>query len=135
MHRNISVYQVVSFTVFSFVSYMHIHMPLRMYWLRLFFVIFIILTMAMFITSQRFICLQSFMFASPAVSDLNQNKKKNLENAIYHPSQTRVTFWPYLHTKLARSLVHHKLKVIISLSTHIMLAHQGHPYTQYYCTV
>ena len=29
-----------------------------------------------------------------------------------------------LHTNLARSLVHHK---VTSLSTHIMLAHQGHP--------
>ena len=28
----------------------------------------------------------------------------------------QVTFWPYLHIKLARSLVHHKLKVIIGIS-------------------
>ena len=40
MHRNLSMYQVLSFTVFSFVSYMHIHMPLRIYWQRLFFVVF-----------------------------------------------------------------------------------------------
>ena len=39
-HGNLSMYQVLSSTVFSFVSYMHIHMPLRMYWPRLFFVVF-----------------------------------------------------------------------------------------------
>ena len=34
------MYQVLSFTVFSFVSYIHIHMLLRMFWPRLFFVVF-----------------------------------------------------------------------------------------------
>ena len=34
------MYQVLSFTLFFFVSYIHIHMPLRMYWPRLFFVVF-----------------------------------------------------------------------------------------------
>ena len=38
--QDVEMYQVFSFTVFSFVSYMHIHMPLRMYWPRLFFVVF-----------------------------------------------------------------------------------------------
>ena len=57
-------------------------MPLRMYWPRLFFVVFQeiqCLPMTMFVTSQSFISLPSFMFVSAAVSeihDLNQNKKE-----------------------------------------------------------
>ena len=79
------MYQVLSFTVFSFVSYRHIHMPLRMYWPRLFlwfskkYSVYIILTMTMFVMSQSFISLPSFMFVSAVVSeihDLNQNKKE-----------------------------------------------------------
>ena len=41
--------------------------------------VYIILTMTMFVTSQSFISLPSFMFVSAAVSeihDLNQNKKE-----------------------------------------------------------
>ena len=48
--------------------------------------VYIILTMTMFVTSQSFISLPSFMFVSAAVSeihDLNQDKEK-FENAIYH---------------------------------------------------
>ena len=68
-------------------------MPLRMYWPRLFFVVFqeiqcLHLTMTMFVTSQSFISLPSFMFVSAAVSeihDLNQNKKeKKFENGIFN---------------------------------------------------
>ena len=84
------MYQVLSFTVFSFVSYIPVHMPLRMYWPRLFFVVFQeiqCLTMTMFVTSQSFISLPSFMFVSAAVSeihDLNQNKKeKKFENGNF----------------------------------------------------
>ena len=62
----------MSFTVFSFVSYMHIHMPLRMYWPR---------EMHNFNHDnvrqvQSFISPPRFMFVSAAVSeihDLNQN--------------------------------------------------------------
>ena len=69
-------------------------MPLRMYWPRLFlwYSIYIILTMTMFVTSQSFISLPSFMFVSAAVSeihDLNQNKKEkkttNLQNGNLPP--------------------------------------------------
>ena len=46
------------------------------------------LTMTMFVTSQSFISLPSFMFVSAAVSeirDLNQNKeeKKNLQSGYF----------------------------------------------------
>ena len=64
-------------------------MPLRMYWPRLFFEkysVYIILTMTMFITSQSFISLPSFMFVSAAVSeihDLNQNKEEKFENVNF----------------------------------------------------
>ena len=137
------MYQVLSFTVFSFV---HIHMPLRMYWPRLWFSkkysVYIILTMTMFVTSQSFISLPSFMFVSAAVSeihDLNQNKEENFGNGNFQfttfPRQITDPFFNESFllttcTKLARSLVHHKLKVIIgiSLSTCIMLANQGHLY-------
>ena len=82
------------------------------------------------------------MFVSAAVSeihDLNQNKKEKFGNGNFQfttfPRHITDPFFneSYLlttSTKLARSLVHHKLKVIIgiSLSTCIMLANQGHPY-------
>ena len=58
--RNGPRYRVSFSTVVFLVSYMHIHMPIKMYWLRLFFVVFRemhILTMTMFIRSQSFISL------------------------------------------------------------------------------
>ena len=88
------MYQVLSFTVFSFVSYMHIHMPLRMYSPRLVFQEIQCLhnfNMTMFVKSQSFISLPSFMFVSAVVSeihDLNQNKeKKKTKWLFYHLSQ------------------------------------------------
>ena len=39
-HRNLYRYQVSSFTMFFFVSYMHIHIPIIMYCSRLFVVVF-----------------------------------------------------------------------------------------------
>ena len=49
--------------------------------------VYIILTMTMFVTSQSYISLPSFMFVSAAVSeihDLNQNKKeKKFENGNF----------------------------------------------------
>ena len=145
-HRNLS--QVLSFTVFSFVNYIHIHMPLRMYWPRLFlwfskkYSVYIILTVTMFVTSQSFISLPSFMFVSAAVSEihnLNRTRRtRSLKTVIQFTTFPRNITDPFFNesyllttsTKLARSLVHHKLKVIIgiSLSTCIMLANQGHPY-------
>ena len=79
--------------------------------------------MTMFVMSQSFISLPSFMFVSAAVSeihDLNQNKKKNnFENAYFQfntfPGHItnpflNQSYLSYLHTKLARSLVYHKPK-------------------------
>ena len=69
-----------------------------MYWLRLFFGFFpekyivdITLTMTMFVGSQSFIYLPSFMFVSGVVSEMcesNWNKKekeKNLQNSYFTP--------------------------------------------------
>ena len=39
-HRNLSMYQVSSSTVFLFVIYIHIHIPFIMYCSRLFVVVF-----------------------------------------------------------------------------------------------
>ena len=94
-HRNSSMYQVLFSTVVFFVSYMHIHMPIKMYWPRLFslfsekYIVYIILTMPMFIGSRSFISLPSFMFVGAAVSEIresNRNKekeKKNLQNGYF----------------------------------------------------
>ena len=83
-HRNISMYQVSSSTVFFFVSYMHV--PFIMYCSRLFVVVFqeinCLHIMPMFVGSQSFISLPSFMLVSDAVSEIresNQKKKKEKE--------------------------------------------------------
>ena len=39
-HRNLNMYQVLSSTVFFFVSYMHIHVPIIIYCSKLFVVVF-----------------------------------------------------------------------------------------------
>ena len=69
---------------------MHIHMPFKMYWLRLFLLFskkYIILTMTMFVGSKSFISLPSFMFVGATVSEIcesNQNKEeKNFENGYF----------------------------------------------------
>ena len=83
-HRNLPMYQVSSSTMFFFVSYMHIHAPFIMYCSRLFAKKYILLNMPMFVGSQSFISLPSFMFVIAAVSELresNQNKKKEKENS------------------------------------------------------
>ena len=76
------------------------------------------------------------MFVGAAVSEIresnrNKEKKKNLQNGYFQFNTfPRHIIDSFFHQSLARSLVNHKLKVIIgiSLSTHIMLANQGHPY-------
>ena len=61
---------------------MHIHAPFIMYCLRLFVVVFqeiivyILLNMPMFIGSQSFISLPSFMFVSAVVSEIRELKEK-----------------------------------------------------------
>ena len=85
--RNLSMYQVSSSTVFFFVSYMHIHAPFLMYCSRLFVVVFqeinvyILLNMPMFVGSQSFISLPSFMFVSAVVSEIRELKEKEKENS------------------------------------------------------
>ena len=84
-HRNLSMYQVLSSTVFFFVSYMHIIIymsPLECIARGCFQTVYILLNMTMFVGSQSFISLPSFMFVSAPVSEiieLNQNKKENSE--------------------------------------------------------
>ena len=66
---------------------MHIHAPFIMYCLRLFVVVFqelivyIPLNMPMFVRSQSFISLPSFMFVNAVVSEIRELKKeKEKEN-------------------------------------------------------
>ena len=149
-HRNLSMYQVSSSTVlvFFFVSYMHIHAPFIMYCSRLFVVVNnILLNMPMFVGSQSFISLLSFIFVSAVVSEIHESnrkkkEKKNSEIDYFHLSWayithilTRGTFRAHVQIQLVRSPLHHKLKVIILKYT-IMLAKPGPSlYTQYYRTV
>ena len=73
---------------------MHIHAPFIMYCLRLFVVVFqeinILLNMPMFVGSQSFISLPSFMFVSAVVSEIRELKekekkeKKNSEMDYFH---------------------------------------------------
>ena len=82
-HRNLSMYQVSSSTMFFCQLHAHI-CPL---YNVLFEVVVVFqeihtLNMPMFVGSQSFISLPSFMFVSAAVSELresNQNKEKNSE--------------------------------------------------------
>ena len=78
-HGNLSTYQVSPSTVFFFISYMHIHAPFIMYCLRLFVVVFQEinrLNMPVFVGSQSFISLLSFMFVSAVVSEIRELKEK-----------------------------------------------------------
>ena len=81
-HRNLSMYQVSSSTVFFFVSYMHIHAPFIMYFSRFFVVVFQeinCLHMPMFVGSQSFISQPSVMFVSAAVSEICESNRKKEE--------------------------------------------------------
>ena len=87
-HKNLSMYQVSPSTVFFFISCMHIHAPFIMYCSRLVVVVFQeinCLNMPMFVGSQSFISLPSFMFVSAVVSEIcelkekKEKKKKNSE--------------------------------------------------------
>ena len=57
VHRNLYMYQVLSSTVFFFVSYMHIHVPFIMYCSRLVVQEINTFNMTMFVGSQSFISL------------------------------------------------------------------------------
>ena len=61
---------------------MHIHAPFIMYCSRFFVVVFqeiILLNMPMFVGSQSFISLPSFMFVSVVVSEIRELKEKEEE--------------------------------------------------------
>ena len=79
-HRNLSMYQVLSSTVFFFVSYMHDTCPLYNVLLGVVCCCFprnnILLNMPMFVGSQSFISLPSFMFVSAVVSEICKSKEK-----------------------------------------------------------
>ena len=78
-HRKLSMYQVSPSTLFFFISYMHIHAPFIMYCLRLFVVVFCCFPrnkFPMFVGSQSFISLPSFMFVSAVVSEIRELKKE-----------------------------------------------------------
>ena len=80
-HKNLSMHQVSPSTVFFFISYMHLHAPFIMYCLR-FVVVFQeinCLNMPMFVGSQSFISLPSFMFVSAVVSEIRELKEKEEE--------------------------------------------------------
>ena len=90
-HRNLSMYQVSPSTVFFFISYMHIHAPFIMYCLRLFVVVFQeinCLHTFMFVGSQSFISLPSFMFVSAVVSELKEKKEKKNSEMDYFQFNT-----------------------------------------------
>ena len=76
-HRNLSMYKVSSSTVYFFVN---LHAPFIMYCSRLFVVVFqeiILLDMTLFVRSQSFISLPSFMFVSAVVSEICKLKKNS----------------------------------------------------------
>ena len=83
VHRNLSMHQVSSSTVFFFVSYMHNTCPLYNVLLEVVCCCFPrLLNMPMFVGSHSFISPPSFMLVSAVVSEirkLNQNKKEEEE--------------------------------------------------------
>ena len=83
-HRNLSMYQVLSSTVFFFVSYMHNTCPFYNVLLEVvcrFPRNNILLNMPMFVGSQSFISLPSFMFVSAVVSEICGSKEKKEKNS------------------------------------------------------
>ena len=89
------MYQVSSTTVFFFVNYMHIHMPplYNVLLARLFVVVFQEINMPIFVGSQSFISLPSFMFVSAVVSEIRELKEKEKEK---NSELTISNFTPFL---------------------------------------
>ena len=86
-HKNLSMYQVSPSTVFFFISYMHIRTcPLYNVLLEVVCCCFprnnILLNMPMFVGSQSFISLPSFMFVSAVVSEIRELKEKKENSEI-----------------------------------------------------
>ena len=100
-----SMYQVSPSTVFFFISYMHIHAPFIIYCLRLFVVVssccFPRNKLPMFVGSQSFISLPSFMFVSAVVSEIRELKKEKEEENNWRagasqPSRTTGAIFLYI---------------------------------------
>ena len=113
-------------------------MPIKMHWLRLFFVVFreihISLTMPMFVGSQSSI--PSLMFVGAAVSEIceSNRNKTNLQNGYFHFNTIPGHIIdPIFSPELPLDHIY-TLKLLEvqtesdNWSTHIMLANQGHPY-------
>ena len=103
--RNLSMYQVSPSTAFFFISYMHLHAPFIMYCLRLFVVVFQemnCLNMPMFVGSQSFISLPSFMFVSAVVSEIRELKKekKNYTSSLQRDSKRVASLWTSVVTSI-----------------------------------
>ena len=77
-YRNLSMYQVSSSTVFFFVSYMHIHAHVLVEVVCCCFKLFTYFPM--FVGSQSFISLPSFMFVCAVVSEIRKLKEKKEKN-------------------------------------------------------
>ena len=102
-HRNLSMYQVLSSTMFFFVSYMHIHAPFIMYCSSCCFPRNnILLNMPVFVGSQSFISLPSFMFVSAVVSEIRELKKKRRRIIILKLTISNLT--PFLGIYLTHFL-------------------------------
>ena len=79
------MYQFLSSTVFSLLVTCTIHAPFIMYWSRLFVIVFEemnCLNMSMFVGSQSFISLPSFMFVSAVVSEIRELKEEEKNSEI-----------------------------------------------------
>ena len=119
-HKNLSMYQVSSSTVFFFVSYMHNTCPLYNVLLEVVCCCFprnnILLNMPMFVGSQSFISLPSFMFVSAVVSEIRELKKEKKNSEIDNFQLNTFPGHIIIIYPLIFFPLHHKLKVIIKIS-------------------
>ena len=95
--------------------------------------------MTMFVTSQSFISLPSFMIVSAAVSeihDLNQNKEEKNNGYFQLTTFPRHITDPFFTTVTKKSSTPQTESDNWNFLKYTHNArNQGHPYTQYYCTV
>ena len=104
---------------------MHIHVPFIMYCSRL---VVQEINMTMFVESQSFISLPSFMFVSAPVSELivSRSRTRRITEIVHFQFKAFPGYiiYPFFNQRyllstcmLVRSPVHHKLKVIIKISS------------------
>ena len=77
---------------------MHIHAPFIMYCLRLFVVVFQeinCLHMPMFVGSQSFISLPSFMFVSAVVSEIHELKEKEKKEKKEEKKNSEIDYFQF----------------------------------------